>query len=135
MIDEKINQTISELENSLRNIDSARQQVENTVNSYSGLKVATSDYVRSLSSINDNLQELVTAIDKDYRSKAESFDKDRKNISESCQATISAINKSVEDITNKVSSNIDKIHRKFTYLLICNFILFVTMIILYFLSK
>ena len=135
MIDEKINQTLSELENSLRNIDSARQQVENTVNSYSGLKVATSDYVRSLSSINDNLQELVTAIDKDYRSKAESFDKDRKNISESCQATISAINKSVEDITNEVSSNIDKIHRKFTYLLICNFILFVTMIILYFLSK
>ena len=135
MIDEKINQTLSELENSLRNIDSARQQVENTVNSYSGLKVATSDYVRSLSSINDNLQELVTAIDKDYRSKAESFDKDRKNISESCQATISAINKSVEDITNKVSSNIDKIHRQFTYLLICNFILFVTMIILYFLSK
>ena len=133
MIDEKINQTLSELENSLRNIDSARQQVEITVNSYSGLKVATSDYVRSLSSINDNLQELVTAIDKDYRSKAESFDKDRKNISESCQATISAINKSVEDITNKVSSNIDKIHRKFTYLLICNFILFVTMIILYFL--
>lgn len=102
MIDEKINQTLSELENSLRNIDSARQQVENTVNSYSGLKVATSDYVRSLSSINDNLQELVTAIDKDYRSKAESFDKDRKNISESCQATISAINKSVEDIRNKV---------------------------------
>jgi len=34
MIDEKINQTLSELENSLRNIDSARQQVENTVKAF-----------------------------------------------------------------------------------------------------
>lgn len=34
MIDEKINKTLSELEANLRNVESARKQVESTVNSY-----------------------------------------------------------------------------------------------------
>lgn len=134
MIDEKINKTLSELEVGLRNIEAARKQVENIVNSYGELKGATSNYVESLSSVNENLKELVHAIRDDYNSKSESFEKDCKNISDSCYVLISAINKSVEDVKNNVSSSINKIHRKFTYVLICNFILFVTMVILHFLA-
>lgn len=135
MIDEKINKTLSELENSLRNVESARKQVENTVNSYSELKKVTADYVNSLSSIDKNLKELVYVIGKDYDNKSESFSKDCKTISESCHSLISFINNSVEDIKNNVSSHIDGIHKKFTYVLICNFILFTTMITLYFWFK
>ena len=50
MIDNKINKTLSELEDGLRNIESARRQVEKTVNSYRELKEVTIEYVNSLSS-------------------------------------------------------------------------------------
>lgn len=135
MIDEKINKTLSELENGLRNVESARKQVENTVSSYSELKKVTADYVNGLSAINNSLKELVDAIGKDYNNKSESFEKDCKIISESCHSLISSINKSVEDIKNNVSSSIEGIHKKFTYVLICNFILFITMFVLYFFAK
>ena len=45
MIDEKINKTLSELEANLRNVESARKQVESTVNSYEGIKAVTANYV------------------------------------------------------------------------------------------
>jgi|GEM_PF-479178 len=130
MIDNKINKTLSELEDGLRNIESARRQVEKTVNSYRELKEVTIEYVNSLSSIDKNLKELVHVIGEDYKDKSEAFEKDCENISESCHSLISAINNSVEDIKNDISSHIDKIHRKFTYVLICNAIIFLTMIVL-----
>ena len=37
MIDQKINNSLRELEQSLKNIDSARKQVEKTISSYDGL--------------------------------------------------------------------------------------------------
>lgn len=134
MIDEKINKTLSELEAGLRDLEAARKQVDNIVNSYGELKGATSDYVKSLSSVNESLKKLVHTIGDDYNSKSESFEKDCKNISESCYILISTINTSVAGIKNDVSSNVNKIHRKFTYVLICNFILFVTIVILHFLA-
>ena len=48
MIDEKINKTLSELEANLRNVESARKQVESTVNSYEGIKAVTANYVKNL---------------------------------------------------------------------------------------
>lgn len=135
MIDEKINRTLFELENGLRNLESASKQVEKTVNSYSELKNVTADYVYSLSLIDKNMKELVHIISEDYNNKSESFEKDCQTISESCHSLISSINDSVEDIKSSVSSCIDRIHKKFTYVLICNFILFITMVALYFFVK
>ena len=65
MIDEKINKTLSELEANLRNVESARKQVESTVNSYEGLKDATANYVKNLSKIENNLNVLISAVGKD----------------------------------------------------------------------
>lgn len=73
MIDEKINKTLSELEANLRNVESARKQVENTINSYEGLKAATANYVKNLSSIENNLDALITAIGADYENNTKSF--------------------------------------------------------------
>ncbi len=69
MIDEKINKTLSELEANLRNVESARKQVESTVNSYEGIKAVTANYVKNLSSIENNLHALITAIGADYEKK------------------------------------------------------------------
>ena len=37
MIDQRINDSLKELEQSLKNLDSARKQVEKTIESYDGL--------------------------------------------------------------------------------------------------
>ena len=135
MIDEKINKTLSELEANLRNVESARKQVESTVNSYEGIKVVTANYVKNLSSIENNLHELITAIGADYEKNTDSFQRDCKEITTSCNSLISKINDAVENINGKVSSQIDKIHKKFMYVIICSVIVWVTMLMLFFISK
>ncbi len=117
MIDEKINKTLSELEANLRNVESARKQVESTVNSYEGIKAVTANYVKNLSSIENNLHALITAIGADYEKNTDSFQRDCKEITTSCNSLISKINDAVENINGKVSSQIDKIHKKFMYVI------------------
>ena len=134
MIDEKINKTLSELEANLRNVESARKQVESTVNSYEGIKAVTANYVKNLSSIENNLHALITAIGADYEKNTDSFQRDCKEITTSCNSLISKINDAVENINGKVSSQIDKIHKKFMYV-ICSVIVLVTMLMLFFISK
>lgn len=135
MIDEKINKTLSELEANLRNVESARKQVESTVNSYEGIKAVTANYVKNLSSIENNLHTLITSIGADYERNTDSFRKDCKEIATSCNSLISKINDAVEDINGKVSSQIEKIHKKFMYVIICNVIVWVTVLILFFMNK
>ena len=135
MIDEKINKTLSELEANLRNVESARKQVESTVNSYEGIKAVTANYVKNLSSIENNLHELITDIGADYEKNTDSFQRDCKEITTSCNSLISKINDAVENINGKVSSQIDKIHKKFMYVIICSVIVWVTMLMLFFISK
>lgn len=135
MIDEKINKTLSELEANLRNVESARKQVESTVNSYEGIKAVTANYVKNLSSIENNLHALITAIGADYEKNTDSLQRDCKEITTSCNSLISKINDAVENINGKVSSQIDKIHKKFMYVIICSVIVWVTMLMLFFISK
>lgn len=135
MIDEKINKTLSELEANLRNVESARKQVESTVNSYEGIKAVTANYVKNLSSIENNLHALITSIGVDYEKNTDSFRKDCKEITKSCNYLILKINDAVEDINEKASSQIEKIHKKFMYVIICNVIVWVTMLILFFINK
>ena len=135
MIDKKINKTLSELEANLRNIESARKQVEITVNSYEGIKAVTANYVKNLSSIENNLHALITSIGTDYEKNTDSFRRDCKEITTSCNSLISKINDAVEDINGKVSSQIEKIHKKFIYVIICNVVVWVTMLILFFINK
>ena len=109
---------MSELEANLRNVESARKQVESTVNSYEGIKAVTANYVKNLSSIENNLHALITAIGADYEKNTDSFQRDCKEITTSCNSLFSKINDAVENINGKVSSQIDKIHKKFMYVII-----------------
>ena len=59
MIEEKINNSLKELEQGLREIESARKQVEKTVSSYDGLTKTTGDYVTKLGSIKPKCRNLL----------------------------------------------------------------------------
>ncbi len=135
MIDEKINKTLSELETNLRNIESARKQVENTVNSYEGLAAETANYVKSLSDIRDSVNALIIAIGKDYENNTESFRRDCKAITDSCDVLISKIDSAVEDTTSKISFQIESFHKKFLYVIICNVVIWITLLVLFFINK
>ena len=83
MIDQRINDTLKELEQALINIDSARSQVEKTVNSFDGLNSSTSEYVSQLGALTTKVKGLIEAIETDYNQKTATFEKDRKSIIES----------------------------------------------------
>lgn len=125
MIDQRINDSLKELEQGLKNIDSARKQVERTINSYDGLHNSTSEYVTQLGKLTTKVKELVTAIGTDYNQKATAFDKDRKVIVDSANSAIHELSNSTETFKNSLNN----VENKLKYSLIVNITLFVIFII------
>ena len=119
MIDQRINDSLKELEQSLENIDSARKQVERTVSSYGGLQNSTAEYVAQLGNLTAKVKELVAAIGADYNQKATAFDKD-------CKAVIDSANSASQkfsETTDSFKSSLNKIETKLSYGLVINIIL------------
>ena len=119
MIDQKINDSLKELEQGLKNIDSARKQVERTINSYDGLHNSTSEYVTQLRTLTTKVKELVTAIGVDYNQKVAAFDKDRKSVIESANSA----SQKLSEATDSFKNSLNMIETKVNYSLIINIIL------------
>lgn len=131
MIDQRINDSLKELEQGLKNIDSARKQVERTVNSYDGLHNSISEYVIQLGNLTTKVKELVTAIGTDYNQKVAAFDKDRKVIVDSANSSIQELSNSTETFKNSLNN----VENKLKYSLIVNVALFVILGIIVFLTS
>lgn len=116
MIDAKINNSLRELEQGLQNIESARKQVERTVNSYDGLNATTADYVNKLSIITTKINELVVIIGKDYDQKVKAFEKDRDSV---IRASNTATDK-LSNATEEFKDSLFEIQAKLKYNLIVN---------------
>lgn len=123
MIDQKINNSLRELEQSLKNIDSARKQVEKTISSYDGLHNSTSEYVTQLRTLTTKVKELVTAIGVDYNQKVAAFDKDRKSVIESANSA----SQKFSEATDSFKNSLNMIETKLNYSLIINIILAVAL--------
>ena len=134
MIDEKINKALKELEDNLRNVRSANDQVNNTVNAYKALTASTTAYAESLSAVKDSVEKLVKAIGNDYGKKVSEFDKDRNQIVASCNQVIADVNRTIQDATQSFDDNIKQIHNKFTYVLVLNGIILLSIVLLHFLG-
>ena len=121
MIDEKINNSLRELEQGLKSIESARKQVEKTVNSYDGLNSTTADYVSKLGTITTKVQELVDTIGKDYSQKVKAFEKDRETVINASTAATEKLSKASEEFKDSLVD----IKTKLKYSLITNAVLLV----------
>ena len=119
MIYQKINDSLKELEQGIKNIDSARKQVERTINSYDGLHNSTSEYVTQLRTLTTKVKELVTAIGVDYNQKVAAFDKDRKSVIESANSA----SQKLSEATDSFKNSLNMIETKLNYSLIINIIL------------
>lgn len=116
MIDEKINNSLRELEQGLKNVESARKQVEKTVSSYDGLNKTTAEYVTQLGVITTKVKELVDSIGKDYDQKVKAFEKDRDTV---IKASIAATEK-LSNATEEFKNSLLEIQTKLKYSLIVN---------------
>jgi chromosome segregation ATPase len=132
MIDEKINKALTELETNLKNLESAREQVEITVSSYNGLNSTTAKYVNELGTITTKIQNIVDTIGKDYSKNIKAFEDDR-------QAIINAATAATEKLSNateEFKDSLVKIQTKLKYSLIVNAFSFIALAaILFFLLK
>lgn len=135
MIDERINQSLMQLEAQLKDVKSAREQVESTVNSFDGLKSTTSSYVTSLKNIETKLTEIVSLVGNDYKSKVNEFEKGQDAIVKSCNEAIDKVKNTAYKIKKDVSLNIKSIQDKLKYILIANLAIFVALIIMFFLHR
>ena len=121
MIDEKINKTLKELEQGLKDVESARKQVERTVSSFSNLNSTTLEYVDKLGTITTKVQELVDNIGKDYIQKVKDFEKDRETVIKSSNAAIEKLSNATEEFKNSLF----EIQTRLKYSLIINAVSFV----------
>ena len=134
MIDDKINKALTELEANLRNVRSANDQVNNTVNAYKALTTSTTAYAESLSEVKDSVEKLVKAIGNDYGKKVSEFDKDRNQIVASCNQVIADVNRTIQDAKQSFDDNIKHIHNKFAYVIALNGIILLSIVLLHFLG-
>ena len=108
--------SLERMKSVLTDIQSAKQQVEKTVNSYDGLNATTAEYVSKLGTITTKIQELVDAIGKDYSLKVKAFEKDRDTV-------INAANAATEKLSNateEFKDSLVEIQTKLKYSLIVN---------------
>ena len=118
MIDEKINKTLKELEQGLKNVESARKQVERTISSFSNLNTTTLDYVNKLGTITTKVQELVDNVGKDYAQKVNDFERDRDKILKSTQVATEKLSSATDGFNDSLYA----IENRLRYSLIINII-------------
>ena len=121
--------SLERMKSVLTDIQSAKQQVEKTVNSYDGLNSTTAEYVSKLGSITTKIQELVDTIGKDYSQKVKAFEKDRESV---VNASTAAAEK-LSNATEEFKDSLVEIQTKLKYCLIGNAISFVGICIILFL--
>lgn len=119
MIDQRINDSLKELEQSLKNLDSARKQVEKTIESYDGLHDSVSEYVAQLEKITTKVEELIVVVGTDYKQKVKGFDNDCKSIIESANSA----SQKLSEATDSFNNSLKKIEAKQNYSLIINVVL------------
>lgn len=108
--------SLERMKSVLTDIQSAKQQVEKTVNSYDGLNETTAEYVSKLGTITTKIQELVDAIGKDYSLKVKAFEKDRDTV---INASTAATEK-LSNATEEFEESLVEIQTKLKYSLIVN---------------
>lgn len=132
MIDEKINNSLRELEQGLKNVESARKQVEKTVSSYDGLNQTTAEYVSQLGVITTKVKELVDSIGKDYDLKVKVFENDRDTVIKASNAAT----KELSNATEEFKYSLVEIRTRLKYSLIVNAVSLVALAaIIFFLFK
>lgn len=91
-----INSALERLENNLKDIDSARLQVEKTITSSNNLQSIISGFVKTLKSLHGDVESLITDFEKYQALKKSEQEASVDNFKSSCNSAISKFNNGIE---------------------------------------
>lgn len=134
MIDDKINESLKEIERELQNIASARNQVDSTVASYNALRNATSSYVTSMNNIKEEVAKLVKAVGDDYKDITNDFKKQQNEIHTMTKSSLESISEASSQVQNSVANSIKSLQTKLTVCLALNVITILVIVVLHFIK-
>lgn len=134
MIDDKINESLKEIERELQSISSARNQVDKTVASYEELKIATEAYAKSLSNVKEDLTKIVKLLQEDYSKIISAFKRQQKDIETASKACLDSLHEASENVEQRVDGWVSSIQKKLLWSLILNGVTIAIIIILNFIK-
>lgn len=134
MIDDKINESLKEIERELQNVKSARNQVDSTVASYEALRIATSSYVTSMNNIKEEVTKLVKVVGDDYKGITTDFKKQQGEIQAMAKSALESISEAATQVETSVANSIKSIQTKLTIALVINTITIIAIVALHFIK-
>lgn len=102
-----INTALERLENNLKDIDSARLQVEKTITSSNNLQSIISSFVKSLKSLHGDVENLIADLERYQTLKKSDLEASVDNFKSSCDSAISAFNNSIELSSSTFKTKMD----------------------------
>ena len=91
-----INSALERLENNLKDIDSARQQVEKTITSSNNLQSTISSFVKSLKFLHGDVENLITDLEKYQVLKKSDLESSVATFKSSCDSAITMFSKEID---------------------------------------
>lgn len=117
MIDEKINEALAELAKSLKDLDSARRQVDSTVEAYGQLSKATTEYAANMASVQKSIEKLVATIGDNYQGDVNRLKAKSEIVIASCKAKLdhaaTTFANSVSATKNDFGNALDKMRTEY----------------------
>lgn len=134
MIDDKINESLKEIERELQNVKSARNQVDSTVASYEALRNATSSYVTSMNNIKEEVTKLVKVVGDDYKGITTDFKEQQSEIHAMAKSALESISEAAAQVQDSVANSIKSIQTKLTLALVINTLTIIAIVALHFIK-
>lgn len=131
MIDDKINESLKEIERELQNVKSARNQVDSTVASYEALRNATSSYVTSMNNIKEEVTKLVKVVGDDYKGITTDFKRQQSEIQAMAKSALESISEAATQVETSVANSIKSIQTKLTIALVLNTLTIIAIVALH----
>lgn len=103
-----INEALERLEQNLKEVNSAKKQVETTVATSERLQQTIERYSKSLADLNDNVQNFILEIHYMQDSKTEEMELAIKHIKALCEKTVGDFSKAIENSTSRFHADSTK---------------------------
>ncbi|MBQ8707491.1 MAG: hypothetical protein IJ523_05340 [Succinivibrionaceae bacterium] len=109
MIDEKIEQTLAEIERNLKSVESARTMVDRTVEAIDQVPAGLAECVRELEEINAQIRQLLALVRDDYGRSTESFIAGQRKLIEMTAVEVRELKTRAAEINGSLFDEISRI--------------------------
>ena len=109
-MEERINQTLIQIENDLRSVQSARKQVDSVVESSSQLKEKVGTFVSDVSNLSKQVEKLMHSINEKGKDNLTKFKESLDALDKSCAEIISSFEEKAAVASDSVKNEVNNLH-------------------------